>query len=98
VLAAELVPGDVIMLEEGDTVPADARLVESTALQTAEAALTGESLPVSKDTRPIIGDVELGDRRNMVRSVVPLLGSMAEWWRKYGSDIRSAAKRREGEP
>ena len=47
--AAELVPGDIILIEEGDTVPADARLIQSTALQTAEAALTGESLPVSKD-------------------------------------------------
>ena len=50
ILASELVPGDVILVEEGDTVPADARLIQSTALQTAEAALTGESLPVSKDT------------------------------------------------
>ena len=49
ILAAELVPGDVILIDEGDTIPADARLIESTALQTAEAALTGESLPVSKD-------------------------------------------------
>ena len=48
--AAELVPGDIILIEEGDTIPADARLIESTALQTAEAALTGESLPVTKDT------------------------------------------------
>ena len=47
--AAEVVPGDIILIEEGDTVPADARLIQSTALQTAEAALTGESLPVSKD-------------------------------------------------
>ena len=45
-----VVPGDIILVEEGDTIPADARVVESTALQTAEAALTGESLPVSKDT------------------------------------------------
>ena len=68
VAASELVPGDIILLEEGDTVPADARLVESIALQTAEAALTGESLPVSKDAGPILGEVELGDRHNMVFS------------------------------
>src|SRR5918999_2213633 len=49
--AAEVVPGDIILIEEGDRVPADARLIQSTALQTAEAALTGESLPVSKDTQ-----------------------------------------------
>ena len=42
-------PGDIILVEEGDTIPADARVVQSTSLQTAEAALTGESLPVSKD-------------------------------------------------
>ena len=48
--AAEIVPGDIILIEEGDTIPADGRLLESAALQTAEAALTGESLPVSKDT------------------------------------------------
>ena len=66
--AAEVVPGDIILIEEGDTVPADARLMQSTALQTAEAALTGESLPVSKDTEPIAAEVGLGDRHNMLFS------------------------------
>jgi P-type Ca2+ transporter type 2C len=66
--ATDLVPGDVILVEEGDTIPADARLVESTALQTAEAALTGESVPVAKDTRPIAAEAGLGDRHNMVFS------------------------------
>jgi Ca2+-transporting ATPase len=66
--AAEIVPGDIILIEEGDTIPADARLIESAALQTAEAALTGESLPVSKDPAPIAGDVPLGDRHDMVFS------------------------------
>jgi Ca2+-transporting ATPase len=66
--AAEIVPGDVILLEEGDAIPADARLIQSTALQTAEAALTGESLPVSKGTDTIAEDVGLGDRHNMVFS------------------------------
>ncbi|EAQ36009.1 Cation-transporting ATPase [Nitrobacter sp. Nb-311A] len=66
--AAELVPGDIIFIEEGSTIPADARLVQSTALQLQEAALTGESLPVSKDTRPIATEAELGDRHNMVFS------------------------------
>ncbi|SDY13376.1 cation-translocating P-type ATPase [Nitrosomonas sp. Nm58] len=68
VLAAELVPGDVILIEEGDTVPADARLLQSTALQTAEAALTGESLPESKGTDPIAEEAMLGDRHNMIFS------------------------------
>ncbi len=66
--AAELVPGDVVLVEQGDTIPADARVVESTALQTAEAALTGESLPVSKHSAPIASDTPLGDRDNMIFS------------------------------
>ncbi len=66
--AAEIVPGDIILIEEGDTIPADARLIESAALQAAEAALTGESLPVSKDAAPIDDEVPLGDRHNMVFS------------------------------
>jgi Ca2+-transporting ATPase len=64
--AAEVVPGDILVLEEGDTVPADARLVRSVALQTAEAALTGESLPESKHTAAIEAEAALGDRGNMV--------------------------------
>ena len=68
VAAAELVPGDIILVEEGDTIPADARLIQTTALQTAEAALTGESLPVTKDTELIMEQAELGDRHNMIFS------------------------------
>jgi Ca2+-transporting ATPase len=67
--AAEVVPGDIIIVEEGDTIPADARLIQSAALQTAEAALTGESLPVSKDTVVIEDEAELGDRHDMIFSV-----------------------------
>ncbi len=66
--ANEVVPGDIILTEEGDTIPADARLIESAALQTAEAALTGESLPVSKDVVSITEEAGLGDRRNMLFS------------------------------
>jgi len=68
VLAAELVPGDIILIEAGDTIPADARVIQSTALQTAEAALTGESLPVSKDIASIRDESALGDRHNMIFS------------------------------
>jgi Ca2+-transporting ATPase len=64
----EIVPGDIILVEEGDTIPADARLIHSTALQAAEAALTGESLPVSKDTATITEEAGLGDRHNMIFS------------------------------
>ena len=66
--AASLVPGDVLLLEEGSTVPADARVFEAVALQTVEAALTGESTPVTKDVAPIPMEVGLGDRTNMVLS------------------------------
>lgn len=60
--------GDIIVLEAGDCVSADARLVESASLKCAESALTGESLPVEKDIEAIEGEVALGDRRNMVFS------------------------------
>ena len=66
IASVRLVPGDVILVEEGDTVPADARLIETTALQTAEAALTGESIPVSKNTAPVAAEAALGDRLNML--------------------------------
>ena len=66
--ASEIVPGDLILIEEGDTVPADGRLLESATLQVAEAALTGESMPVSKDPSTIADEVALGDRLNMVFS------------------------------
>jgi len=66
--ATQVVPGDILLLEEGDTIPADARVIHSTALRTAEAALTGESLPVAKDTEPVAGEAGLGDRHNMVFS------------------------------
>ncbi|MBW2376985.1 MAG: cation-translocating P-type ATPase, partial [Deltaproteobacteria bacterium] len=65
--ARELVPGDLILLRAGDKVAADARLVESVNLQADEAALTGESVPVEKNTEPLDGeDLALGDRSNMV--------------------------------
>jgi len=65
---AQLVPGDLIAVDEGDAVAADARVVESASLQTAEAALTGESLPVAKDPAPVPGDAVVGDRSSMLFS------------------------------
>ncbi|WP_026892212.1 cation-translocating P-type ATPase [Lacrimispora aerotolerans] len=69
VKSEELVPGDIILLEAGDSVPADARILESASLKVEEAALTGESLSVSK-IESVVGDgsgeVALGDRKNMV--------------------------------
>ena len=66
----ELVPGDVVLLEAGDAVPADGRIIESASLKIEEAALTGESVPVNK-MLDVLGaaqkqaDVPLGDRKNM---------------------------------
>jgi Ca2+-transporting ATPase len=57
-----------MLLEEGDRIPADGRLIHTAALQTAEAALTGESLPTLKDPAAVPEDVALGDRNNMVFS------------------------------
>ena len=64
----EVVPGDVVMLEAGDLICADGRLLECAGLKCAESALTGESLPVEKDTEEILGEPALGDRKNMVFS------------------------------
>lgn len=66
--ASELVPGDLVIIEQGNTVPADARVIESMSLLTAEAPLTGESLPVPKNSAPMTDEVSLGDRSNMVFS------------------------------
>ncbi|MDD3347757.1 cation-translocating P-type ATPase [Oscillibacter sp.] len=64
----EVVPGDVAVLEAGDFVCADGRVLECASLKCAESALTGESLPVEKEDGDIFGDVPLGDRKNMVFS------------------------------
>lgn len=67
--AAELVPGDLIRLEAGDFVPADARLLHAVSLKSEESALTGESVPSEKDAQAVVADnAPLGDRSNMVFS------------------------------
>ena len=64
--ATGLVPGDVVLLEGGDVVPADARLLEARALEVDEAALTGESVPVEKATEPVDADAPLAERASLV--------------------------------
>ena len=67
--AVELVPGDIIHLEAGDFIPADARLIRSVSLKSEESALTGESVPSEKDASVIVDEkAPLGDRNNMVFS------------------------------
>jgi magnesium-transporting ATPase (P-type) len=66
IAAADVVPGDVLLLAEGDAVSADARLLEAASLTVAEASLTGESEPVPKDIAPLAAPAGLGDRLNMV--------------------------------
>ncbi|MGI5884950.1 MAG: cation-translocating P-type ATPase [Candidatus Spyradocola sp.] len=67
--ATQLVAGDIILLEAGGFVPADARLLESSSLKSEESALTGESVPAEKDAQAVVAaDAPLGDRHNMVYS------------------------------
>ena len=63
--AVDLVPGDLVRLDAGDKVPADLRLIETKNLQIDESALTGESVPVDKQTQPLEADKALGDRSNL---------------------------------
>jgi P-type Ca2+ transporter type 2C len=75
--ARELVPGDIIILEEGDSIPADARLWEAKNVRTMEAPLTGESVPVEKDTHPVAPSTPLADRKNMVYKGTFIAGGYA---------------------
>src|SRR5262245_50561647 len=66
--AEELVPGDIVLLESGDKIPADLRLVEVKNLRTEEAALTGESVPIDKTREPVSEKATVGDREGMAFS------------------------------
>ena len=66
--AADLVPGDIVLVEPGDRVPADLRLIEARGLSAEEAILTGESVPVDKRTAPVDAEAALGDRSSMLFS------------------------------
>ncbi len=77
--SAELVPGDVVLLEAGDAVPADIRLLAGKELQADESLLTGESLPVEKDARAVIDDPQaaLGDRSNLLHAATHVIEGRA---------------------
>lgn len=77
--AEELVPGDLVLLQGGDQVPADLRLVEARNLRIDEAVLTGESVAVEKSLEPVGADIPLGDRRCMAYS-----GTMVAYGRGFG--------------
>ena len=64
--ADEIVPGDVVILETGDRVPTDARIIEATELKVNESILTGESMPVEKRSSVVHGDTAVADRKNVV--------------------------------
>ncbi len=86
--ARELVPGDIVVLETGNAVPADARVVESVNLRVQEAALTGESEPVEKNTAAIAeSNLPLGDRRNML-----YLGTAATYGRGSAVVVETAMR------
>lgn len=65
ILAENLVPGDILVIQEGDTIPADMRIIEEHNLQTNDFSLTGESNPKRKHAHRIVNETELGDRTNM---------------------------------
>ena len=86
--AAEIVPGDVVFLSDGDMVPADMRLIESANLKIQEASLTGESVPAEKDADEILPqECSLGDRVNMAYSSTIVT---------YGTRCRSSDRHRNG--
>ena len=76
--SAELVPGDVVLLQSGDRVPADLRLFQVHRLQVDESALTGESLPVAKHPDPLEHDVVLADRKNLAYAGTLVSAGQAE--------------------
>src|SRR5262245_455067 len=84
--AEELVPGDVVLLESGDKVPADLRLADAKNLRTEEAALTGESVPAEKTTEPVAEKATVGDRDSMVFS-----GTMVVSGRATGVAVATGA-------
>ncbi|MGE3744996.1 MAG: cation-translocating P-type ATPase [Sphingomonadaceae bacterium] len=75
--AVDLIPGDIVLLEAGDRVPADLRLIKARGLKVEEAILTGESVPVDKGVSPVAEDASLGDRLSMLFSGTLLVAGTA---------------------
>ena len=76
--AEQLVPGDVVLLESGDKVPADLRLAAVKNLRTEEAALTGESVPAEKATDPVSANATVGDRESMAFSGTMVVSGLCD--------------------
>ncbi len=87
--AEQLVPGDVVLLESGDKVPADLRLTEVKNLRTEEAALTGESVPADKSVEPVSAKATVGDRESMAFS-----GTMVVSGRATGVVVATGSRHR----
>jgi len=85
--AHTLVPGDIVLLEAGDSIPADIRLLENASLKTEEASLTGESLPVEKDLKLLEKDTALAERSNMV-----YMGTQVTYGRGKGVVVQTGMK------
>ena len=90
--AVELVPGDVVVLTAGDKVPADLRLFAGKELRTAEAALTGESVPVDKHSEPLAADTSLADRRNMAYTGTLVVGGQGSGVVVATGDVTEAGR------
>lgn len=101
--SSDLVPGDIVLLGEGEKVPADLRIIKASSLRADEAQLTGESLPVSKQTKALPTDKEVYERSNMLfqgsfivsgeaTAVVVETGNMTEFGRLSGLSKRDAVK------
>ncbi|MFQ6121474.1 MAG: cation-translocating P-type ATPase [Dehalococcoidales bacterium] len=82
--AREIVPGDILLLETGDRVPADARLIEASNLKVNEGMLTGESMPVDKHTEVLPEEVSLAERKNLV-----YMGTIATYGRATAMVVRT---------
>ncbi|MFW6283455.1 MAG: cation-translocating P-type ATPase, partial [Minisyncoccales bacterium] len=100
--AKKLVPGDVVLLKEGDRIPADLRFFQTKNLRTEEALLTGESIPVNKTTKKLSAKTDLGDRENMGHMGTFVAGGQGEGvvtatgeetsFGKIATDLRSIEK------